>query len=756
MSLIVDPLWSSWTVFLVVALGTLAVVLTGYRQAIAHLPTGVRRTLLGLRLAAWLTLVFLMLRPAVEFTKKDDQPVRLLVVADTSRSMGIADGTAGLTRHAMLLKTLAEAGPELAKFDQQKVGISWLAMGRDAQPVADATELGQTPEGDQSAYGYVLESISKMPSSPRVCRVILLGDGAQRALPPFDVDPRTVASRLADAQIPVDTIVYGGTGLAENAVDLALEDLEVNPTVFVKNTVVVGAKLRALGAVNRDLIVQLTIEDPTGSRPGEPPAMKLAAPAVTLRAGQPQAVLPVELSFVAQDPGEFRLSLKVLPLDGEPIVSNNEVSTYINVLKGGVNVAYFDTVRPEQKFIRLVNESPDIQVDFQPIRVGDLTGVNIIDGQLFVPGKYDVFLIGDVPAKVFGPAHLAALKKAVDAGAGVMMLGGFENFGAGGYADTPLADLLPIELNPADMRTSAGSPDPALHIIEPLKMVPTTAGMSDFVMRLESPDKNLAAWKSLAPLQGANRFREAKALARVLGQAENGLPLLVAQDIGRGRSMAFAADTTYQWVLGGKRDEHQRFWQQVILWLAHKELQGDEATWLQLAQRRLRPGQAQDLTFGARDKDKRPIDDATFQVSIKGPGGETFPVTPQQGSPDFTGKFAETAKPGEYTAEVTALKGGQAIGSPARARFLVADLDLELANPAADLALMSELANTTGGVAVSPEKLPAHLRQLRERGFSQDVEQVTTLPLWDSWPLLGVYVLLLTVEWWLRKRKGLV
>ncbi len=756
MSLIVDPPWSSWTVFLVVALGTLAVVLTGYRQSISHLPTAVRRTLLGLRLATWLTLVFLMLRPALEYTRKDDQPVRLLIVADVSRSMGVADGSAGMTRHASMLKTLAEAGPEFAKFDKEKVGLVWSAMDRESRPVADAAALGGIPEGDQSAYGYVLETISKLPSTPRVCRVILLGDGAQRALPPYDVDPRAVASRLADAQIPVDTIVFGGSGLGENALDLALEDLDVNPTVFVKNTVVVGAKLRALGAVNRDLIVQLTIEEPGAARPGEPPVMKLAAPAVTLRAGQSQAVLPVELSFVAQNPGEFRLSLKVLPLDGEPVVSNNELTTYFNVLKGGVNVAYFDTVRPEQKFIRLVNESPDIQVDFQPIRTGDLTGVNVIDGQLFLPGKYDVYLIGDVPAKVFGPAHLAALKKAVDAGAGVMMLGGFENFGAGGYADTPLADLLPIELNSADKRAAGGSPDPALHIAEPLKMVPTAAGMSDFVMRLESPDKNLAAWKSLAPLQGANRFRETKALARVLGQAENGLPLLVAQDIGRGRSMAFAADTTFQWVLGGQRDAHQRFWQQAILWLAHKELQGDEATWLQLSQRRLRPGQPQELTFGARDKDKRPIDDATFQVTVKGPGGETFQVTPQKGATDFTGRFAETAKPGEYSAEVLAMKDGQAIGSPARARFLVADLDLELANPAADLALMSEMANTTGGVAVSPEKLPAHLRQLRERGFSQDVEQVTTIPLWDSWPLLGVYVLLLTIEWWLRKRKGLV
>ncbi len=181
----------------------------------------------------------------------------------------------------------------------------------------------------------------------------------------------------------------------------------------------------------------------------------------------------------------------------------------------------------------------------------------------------------------------------------------------------------------------------------------------------------------------------------------------------------------------------------------------DEATWLQLSQRRLRPGQPQELTFGARDKDKRPIEDATFQVTSKG-RGRVVSGHATEGSDGFTGRFARPRNRESTVLRSGRDEGGKGDRLPARARFLVADLDLELANPAADLALMSELASTTGGVAVSPEKLPAHLQQLRERGFSQDVEQVTTIPLWDSWPLLGVYVLLLTIEWWLRKRKGLV
>ena len=46
--------------------------------------------------------------------------------------------------------------------------------------------------------------------------------------------------------------------------------------------------------------------------------------------------------------------------------------------------------------------------------------------------------------------------------------------------------------------------------------------------------------------------------------------------------MAFAADSTWLWYLGGQHEAHQRFWQQVVLWLAHKDTQGDEAVWAKL------------------------------------------------------------------------------------------------------------------------------------------------------------------------------
>ena len=162
------------------------------------------------------------------------------------------------------------------------------------------------------------------------------------------------------------------------------------------------------------------------------------------------------------------------------------------------------------------------------------------------------------------------------------------------------------------------------------------------------------------------------------------------------------------------------------------------------------------MTFGARDKDKRPIPDATFQVTVTGPGGQSFSVNPEKAELGGQARFTEAKTPGEYSAQVTAFHQGRPIGAPARQRYIVYEEDLELNNPVADLGLLAEIARETGGQVVPPEKLAEHLRILRGKGFSQELEQITTVPLWDNGWLLAIYVGLLGGEWWLRKKRGMV
>ena len=62
----------------------------------------------------------------------------------------------------------------------------------------------------------------------------------------------------------------------------------------------------------------------------------------------------------------------------------------------------------------------------------------------------------------------------------------------------------------------------------------------------------------------------------------------------------------------------------------------------------------------------------------------------------------------------------------------------------------------TGGKALVPEELPGLLRKLAEDTQTLGVQSEAKRTFWDTWPFFLALVSLLTTEWYLRKRWGLV
>jgi uncharacterized membrane protein len=588
----------------------------------------------------------------------------------------------------------------------------------------------------------------------------LLSDGAQRAAAPNNADPRAQAMLYGRQRVPIYTVGFGGSGVSGSAFDLSVEDLLVDPLVFEKKTVPVSARVRVLGAPGRKIAVRLLVEDRAGKARGEigemkvPPAGINAKPSAQVETATNAEVIPVELSFVPDQPGEFKIAIEVEPIEGELKQQNNRQQTIISVQAGGINAAYFDTIRAEMKWINAVNTSDKIQLDAYVVAAGARTGGTTIDPRAFEPGRYDAYIIGDLPAEAFGPQLLRMLAARVEEGAGLLMTGGLRSFDAGGYANTPLADLLPVELRPA-----GGGMDAQAHHTGVLKMVPTELGLRQYVMRLDSPAANLELWRSLPPLQGANRLRRKPVgLAEVWAQTADGYPLLLAHEVGQARVAAFAGDTTWRWYLGGFEQAHQRFWRQMILWLSRKEMQGDDPVWVRVDPRNFAPGQEVEAVFGARTDKGQPIPDATFRVEAIGPDGEKHELAPRRGNVESTANIARTQLPGDYWVHVSASKDEQLLGFDAWTRFIVDARDRELDNPAADPVLLEELATLSGGSTMPAEQLASFLkRQFEEYGFvSSDVVKYRRITLWDNWGLLLAFVSLMTTEWFFRKRRGLV
>jgi hypothetical protein len=232
--------------------------------------------------------------------------------------------------------------------------------------------------------------------------------------------------------------------------------------------------------------------------------------------------------------------------------------------------------------------------------------------------------------------------------------------------------------------------------------------------------------------------------------------LIAVSDYGAGRVMAFAGDTTWRWRKTPQgRATHARFWRQLILWLAKKDEQGDARVKLELDRRRLAVGQRLNVVAAVENADGTPVTAASIKVSVVGPDGRESSVDMIRDGNVFRGAFAATDQIGDYTARAVAVDGPKEVGTRS-ARFLTYQEDNESRQIAADHGTLKTLATGTGGEFLTPEKLPEFVKSLRNRELNLEVPQTVKETLWDRWEPLVLFIALLTAEWIIRKRGGLV
>lgn len=753
MTFTLQPVWN-WPVTLAIVIATVILVLRTYPKRIRHFAPGTRRTLMFLRLAAVLVLGLLLFRPVLEKKSSDEEAVEYLILADASRSMGVKDSPGGITRRQLLVQTAEQIQAHYK--EEERVNISLYDFGETQQSV-EKLELSQI-EGEQSAIGHVLKWVNQNSLQSNTRFVFLLSDGAQRSVAPYDEDPLAEAVQLGANNIRVNTISIGGSGVADNVADLALQEIQVPDAVYEKKIVPIKAKLRAVGARGTTVRVRLLVEDRRGvklgfsgkSRPAE--VREGAQPYADLKITQDSQLLNAELFWFPSQPGEYKLAVEAVPLKDEVKINNNIKSSLVTVLKGGLRVAYLDRIRHETSSVGLVGQAEKVQVDTFFLNSGKLAKQNRLSPKIFERDEYDVYIIGDVPAEIIGESALQALQQRVEEGAGLMMIGGLQSFGGGGYGGSALDEVLPVQMS-ANQKQIGNRPSPDLHHLGDLQMTPTRAGLRHYVMNINSED-NAGTWKKLPPLIGANKLKKKSDFAEVLATDQDENPILISQDYGAGRVLAFGGDTTWQWFHHEFPEETLRFWQQAMLWLAHKEDDTDQPVWVKVSPRVVSFGQEVGIQLGARDDQGQPVNDAIFKVEVQLPDGEMETIPSRKGKNKNLSDYTVSKGAGDYWVRVQAKRNGRLIDFPAWGRFQVDERDLELDNPAADPGLLEKIAAATGGTNIEPEGIQPFLERLDV--IETELEKVDVVRLWDNWWMMLAFVLLMSSEWGLRKMRGLV
>jgi hypothetical protein len=711
-----------------------------------------------LRLGAFLALVACMLRPTIVSSRKARQQGTVLVLADASESMTVADGPNGRTRWQELGDTLAAARPAAqALVADGDFDIAVWRFNRQTRPVPvqadDPLPLGDWQAevaAEETAIGAAIDDSVRAAAGRNLAGIIVLSDGAQHAYPPRDLPPQTVARKMGDAGVPLWSITFGQQRGVGQGRDAAVSNLAVGETVYLNNALEVAGRVRLDGLADRDVVVRLLAENDAGG---------MEEVARTTVRGRPQSIEePVRLAWTPKTLGERKVSLVVEPQEGEVVVTNNELSTFVEVVDGGLRVLYLEgALRVEQRFLRRVlAASPDMQVDFQWVDSSRRDRWPVDLGRV-VAGDYNVFLIGDLDASALRPQDMQAILDKVNAGAGIGLLGGFHAFEAGGWGSSALAPLLPFEPDRLARQAFDQPVRESLHRVGPLEMLPDRQFGGVSILRLgKSDQETLAAWRGMPPLEGANDLGRLVPTAKPLAVTGDGHPLLVGREFGAGRVLAFAADSTWRWVMQGAGEQHRRFWRQLVLWLARQDDKEKDSLWVRLAQRRVSPGTVLAFDAGVTKPDGTATADVAVEAVAVSPTGKPRPVRVPKRGDSFAGTLADFDEPGDWKLVVKANRPGAAAGLERTARFTVFRQDLELANPRANQLLMRQLAEATAGGVRSPEELSEIFDEIKGKPAAfETLEQWSYTP-WDKWPMFLLLAGCLCTEWLLRKRWGLV
>ncbi len=374
--------------------------------------------------------------------------------------------------------------------------------------------------------------------------------------------------------------------------------------------------------------------------------------------------------------------------------------------------------------------------------------------------QFKVIILGDVRASFLTATQQNQLKEVIRDGAGFIMIGGQQNFAGGGWGESDLATVFPISLQavqPAQLDTPFVPRITAFGARSPIFQGITTW--------FGSPGGG-AARQQLPLLAGCVAFAGAKAGATILltdpESQVNGKSAIVlaVQHYGKGRTAAFAADTTYRWQLAlrtmGLQSPYHRFWGQLIRWLAGeskiKTASGASVTAM-IRRMRYDTGSSVHLRVEVTDASGQLTRYAKVSAAITAPGGKSRVIAmhPQSSSMGmYTGNYLPPAA-GNYHLVFSATLHGKSLGTDHTDFSVMAPVG-EMDKLAAEPAVLQRIAALTHGSYSELSGISALARRLQASVPTENQVQRTEFPLYNSKLFFLLFITTITVEWLLRRK----
>ena len=770
----------SWQVFLFLGLAgaLVALVVYLYRREIGVMSRARRVLMTALRVAIVAGVLAIWLEPGLKVRiRRFVEPV-VLVLVDQSESMTVRDvyrddrardavvaftgktpeqlAASAPSRRALAEQCLNDQAPYLEALSARG-RVQVLAFSGQLETLAEARASGSrdvVPDASETAICKALRQAVDRTAGATVAGVVVLSDGHDTT----GEDPRAVADRLRERRIPVIAVPLGDPTPRCN---VRVADVWAPRSVPREDPFTIEAQLNYRNVEAGRIDVQL-LEFAQGAATGE-----LVA-SLSVEAAAEAGTVDAVFTHRARQAGDYRYLVRAVPSGDEVLDTDNERATQVRVLERPMRVLLlagypsweYRSVRNLLMRDQTVDLSCWLQTSGRLVAQDGNTPIGSLPQSIEAILAYDMVIAMDPDFVRLGAAWFELLAQFV-----TERSGGFLFQAGAAYAGRTLNESSPEgvrDLLPVEFTATAGGRGLS-YWTQPLRLVVTSEGEAspilEFGATLEQTRQLHKRWPSIFWSCGGVR---AKPGGQVLLALESNQaldegrpqPVMVYRHKGAGRTLFLGYNETWR-IRQLSEDAFNTLWVQAVKELAAgRYLAGGRENRLSTDRDVYMLSDTVRVTAQLFDQAQVPLSVERVTVELE-QAGKTDPLTLER----------VDGKAGTYQAHVTArfvglhrLRVAPASGdgaSPVEHTFLVEAPRVELADPRLDRGFLRVLAERSGGALVGldqVEQLAEYLPNRRESVVVLGKPQ----PLWDNGTVLSLLVMLLGIEWILRKKARLI
>lgn len=703
-----------------------------------------RGIMAGLRVALVGVLLFCLMQPTLVLSTVVPQQNFVGVLIDDSRSMSL-ENEDGTLRSDFVTEAFTPEESDLLTRLSERFVLRFFRFSDVADRIDGPGEL--TFSGTHSNIGRALDAVREELAGVPLAGMVVVSDGA-------DNDDRPLTEALVPLQaagVPVFTVGVGDEAIEP---DIELGRVELPREVLEGSNLMVDIVVTQHGFGERTVPIVV-----------EGDGQILAEETIDL--GPDGEPVVARIGFQLHTSGSQRLEFRIPEQSGERVDRNNRRTAWVDVRGEREKILYFEgEPRFELAFMRravqgdenlqLVTLNRTAESKFYRMSLTDSTelefGFPTTREELY---RYRGLVLGSVEASFFAHDQLQMIADFVsERGGGVLFLGGHAAFAEGGWAGTPVEEVMPLILG-----APRGGPD---GYFQEITVEPTPAGFAHPAVQLNEEAQSVSArWDSLPALTVVNPVFETRPGATTLleGVHSAGGPnqvVLAFQRYGRGTSIALTPQDTWLWQMHSQvtleDQSHEAFWQQMLRWLVDGV---PDAITVSMDKERVEPGEAVRLIASVSDSTFIDINDATVTARVTSPSGVVDDL-PVEWTVETDGEYAVEFRPtelGDHEIELMTEREGVSLGSDV-AYLHASASDAEFYSSARRTSLLTRIADETGGQFYTPESVGTLPEDITISGAGVTLSEEHDL--WDMPALFMLMLALMGAEWAYRRVRGLV